>query len=155
MLKWLPLSLLIIIIDQATKWWAISELALYESIPVFPSFNITLAYNHGAAFSFLAGEAGWQRWFFVGLALVVSVALLLWLSKLKSHAKLEAASLTLILGGAIGNVIDRFIHGYVIDFLDVYYGSYHWPIFNIADSAICVGAALLIIDSFRKKSEQE
>ncbi|HDZ16403.1 MAG TPA: lipoprotein signal peptidase [Methylophaga aminisulfidivorans] len=155
MLKWLPLSLLIIIIDQATKWWAISELALYESIPVFPSFNITLAYNHGAAFSFLAAEAGWQRWFFVGLALVVSVALLLWLSKLKSHAKLEAASLTLILGGAIGNVIDRFIHGYVIDFLDVYYGSYHWPIFNIADSAICVGAALLIIDSFRKKSEQE
>jgi signal peptidase II len=107
-----------------------------------------MAHNTGAAFSFLAQAGGWQRWFFVGLTVIISTGLIIWLKKLSSAAKLEAISISMILGGAIGNVIDRLCHGYVIDFLDVYYGSYHWPTFNIADSAIVVGAALLIIDSF-------
>ena len=155
MLKWLNLSALVIVFDQLSKWWANSALELYQSIAVLPFFNITLAYNHGAAFSFLASESGWQRWFFTGLAVVVSIVLLVWLKRLKTDAKLEAISLALILGGALGNVIDRVIHGYVIDFLDVYYGTYHWPAFNVADSAICVGAILLILDSFRNKTEQK
>jgi signal peptidase II len=155
MLKWLNLSALVIVFDQLSKWWADSALELYQSIAVLPFFNITLAYNHGAAFSFLASESGWQRWFFTGLAIVVSIVLFFWIKRLKTDAKWEAISLALILGGALGNVIDRVIHGYVIDFLDVYYGTYHWPAFNVADSAICVGAILLILDSFRNKTEQK
>ena len=155
MLKWLNLSALVIVFDQLSKWWANSALELYQSIAVLPFFNITLAYNHGAAFSFLASESGWKRWFFTGLAVVVSIVLLVWLKRLKTDAKLEAISLALILGGALGNVIDRVVHGYVIDFIDVYYGTYHWPAFNVADSAICVGAILLILDSFRNKTEQK
>ena len=155
MLKWMNLSALVIVFDQLSKWWANSALELYQSIAVLPFFNITLAYNHGAAFSFLASESGWQRWFFTGLAVVVSIVLLVWLKRLKTDAKLEAISLALILGGALGNVIDRVVHGYVIDFIDVYYGTYHWPAFNVADSAICVGAILLILDSFRNKTEQK
>jgi len=153
MLKWLNLSALIILLDQLTKWISLSVLDLYETVPVMPFFNFTMAHNYGAAFSFLSSAGGWQRWFFVALAVMVSVALSIWMKKLKPSAKLEAAALALIIGGAVGNVIDRFVHGYVIDFLDVYYGSYHWPAFNIADSAICIGAVLLILDSFRSKTE--
>jgi len=155
MLKWLNLSAVVIVLDQLSKWLMTSWLDLHESVAVIPSFNLTLAHNYGAAFSFLASAGGWQRWFFVVLALAISTALIIWLKRLGSYARLEAASLALILGGAIGNVIDRLIHGYVIDFLDVYYGSYHWPAFNIADSAICVGAVLLILDSFRSKTEPQ
>lgn len=154
MLKWLNLSALIIVLDQLTKWLMSSWLDLYETVAVVPYFNLTLAHNYGAAFSFLASAGGWQRWFFTILAIVVSIVLTVWMKRLKANAKLEAISLALILGGAIGNVIDRVAHGYVIDFLDVYVGSYHWPAFNIADSAICVGAVLLIFDSFRSKTEQ-
>lgn len=153
MLKWLNLSALVIILDQLTKWISVSVLDLYETVPVMPFFNFTMAHNYGAAFSFLSSAGGWQRWFFVALAVIVSVALSIWLKKLKPTAKLEAAALALIIGGAVGNVIDRFVHGYVIDFLDLYYGNYHWPAFNIADSAICIGAMLLILDSFRNKTE--
>jgi signal peptidase II len=128
-------------------------MTLYQTIEVMPHFNFTLAYNYGAAFSFLADAGGWQRWFFTGLAAVFSVVISVWIARLKPTAKLEAISLSLILGGAVGNLIDRLLFGYVIDFLDIYYGSYHWPAFNIADSAICVGAVLLILDSFRKKDE--
>lgn len=154
MLKWLWLSVFVLVLDQATKWLAENTLSLYETIAVLPSLNITLAYNSGAAFSFLADAGGWQRWFFIGLALVVSLVLLVWLAKLKPQAKLEALSLSLILGGAIGNVIDRVAFGHVIDFIDVYYGAMHWPAFNLADSAICIGAVLLIIDSFVSKPEE-
>lgn len=154
MLKWLWLSVFVLVIDQITKWWADSSLSLYETIAVLPSLNITLAYNTGAAFSFLADAGGWQRWFFIGLALVVSLVLIVWLAKLRPQAKLEALSLSLILGGAIGNVIDRVLFGHVIDFIDVYYGTAHWPAFNIADSAIVLGAVLLIIDSFITKPEE-
>lgn len=155
MLKWLNLSAVVIVLDQLSKWLMTSWLDLHQTVPVMPSFNLTLAHNYGAAFSFLASAGGWQRWFFVILAVAVSLVLIIWLKKLQHHARLEAASLALILGGAIGNVIDRLIYGYVVDFLDVYYGSYHWPAFNIADSAICVGAVLLIFDSFRHKPEPE
>lgn len=154
MLKYLWLSLAIIIADQISKTVMVNWLDLYETVPVLPFFNLTLAHNSGAAFSFLAGAGGWQRWFFVVLAAVISVVLIIWMRRLAPTAKLEAISLALIIGGAIGNVIDRLVYGYVIDFLDVYAGSYHWPAFNIADSAICVGAVLLIIDSFRKPAEQ-
>jgi signal peptidase II len=155
MLKWLNLSALVIVFDQLTKWLMSSWLDLYETVAIIPYFNLTLAHNYGAAFSFLASAGGWQRWFFTILAIVVSVVLTIWMKRLKANARLEAISLALILGGAIGNVIDRVLHGYVIDFLDVYIGSYHWPAFNIADSAICVGAVLLIFDSFRSKTEQQ
>lgn len=152
MLKWLSVTAVVIIIDQLTKWVMSSWLSLYETVNIMPFFNLTMAHNTGAAFSFLAQAGGWQRWFFVGLATVISLVLIVWLRKVTDKT-VEALSISLILGGAIGNVIDRINLGYVIDFLDVYYGSYHWPAFNIADSAIVVGACLLIIDSFRTKPE--
>jgi signal peptidase II len=155
MLKWLNLSALVIVLDQLTKWLMVNWLELHQTVEVLPFFNFTLAHNYGAAFSFLASAGGWQRWFFVALAVIISIALTVWLKRLPTNARLEAASLALILGGAIGNVIDRLIYGYVIDFLDVFYGSYHWPAFNIADSAICIGAVLLILDSFRNKTEPQ
>ena len=154
MLKWLWLTVLVIVLDQLTKWGMSSWLSLHESVAVIPMFNLTLAHNTGAAFSFLAQSSGWQRWFFIGLAVTISVVLLIWLARLKPHAKLEAVALTMILGGALGNVIDRVHLGYVIDFLDFYVNNYHWPAFNVADSAICIGAILLLIDSLRSKSEQ-
>ena len=153
MLKYLWLSAVVIVLDQASKWFMTSILSLHESIAVMPFFNFTLAHNYGAAFSFLAGAGGWQRWFFIILTTVISIALVIWLKKLSSHAKLEAVSISLILGGAIGNVIDRINFGYVVDFLDFYYGSAHFATFNIADSAIVVGAGLLILDSFISKPE--
>ncbi len=154
MLKWLWITALVLVLDQITKWVANTSMSLYQTIEVMPYFNFTLAYNHGAAFSFLADAGGWQRWFFTGLAAVFSVVIFVWLMRLKSSAKLEAISLSLILGGAVGNLIDRVLFGYVIDFLDVYYQGYHWPAFNIADSAICIGAVLLILDSFKHKPEE-
>jgi signal peptidase II len=153
MLKYLWISALVLVIDQITKYIANTSMSLYQTIEVIPYFNFTLAYNYGAAFSFLADAGGWQRWFFTGLAAIFSAVIFVWITRLKSTAKLEVISLSLILGGAIGNLIDRLIFGYVIDFLDVYYQSYHWPAFNIADSAICIGAVLLILDSFKKKDE--
>lgn len=152
-MKWLWLTALIIVLDQASKWLMSAWLDLYQSVVVLPFFNLTLAHNSGAAFSFLANAGGWQRWFFIVLALTVSLVLLIWLSRLKANARMEAAALSLIMGGALGNVIDRFIHGYVVDFLDFHAAGYHWPAFNVADMAIFIGAALLIIDSVLKPSE--
>ena len=155
MLKYLTVTGLVIVFDQVSKWLMVSWLSLYETVAVMPYFNLTMAHNHGAAFSFLAQAGGWQRWFFIGLALAISTFLLFWLARFKPHAKLEAISLSLILGGAIGNVIDRIVYGYVIDFLDFYIGTSHWPAFNIADSAICVGAVLLILDSFKSEDKSQ
>ena len=155
MLKYLSITGLVIVLDQVSKWWMVSWLSLYETVAIMPYFNLTMAHNHGAAFSFLAQAGGWQRWFFIGLAVVISVVLLIWLAKLKPTAKLEALSLSLILGGAMGNVMDRIMYGYVIDFLDVYVGTSHWPAFNIADSAICIGAVLLILDSFKSEDKSQ
>jgi signal peptidase II len=155
MLKYLSITSLVIVLDQVSKWWMVSWLSLYETVAIMPYFNLTMAHNYGAAFSFLAQAGGWQRWFFIGLALIISVVLLVWLAKLKPTAKLEAISLSLILGGAMGNVMDRIMYGYVVDFLDVYVGTSHWPAFNIADSAICIGAVLLILDSFKSEDKSQ
>jgi len=120
---------------------------LYQSIPVIPYFSLTYVHNTGAAFSFLSQAGGWQRWFFAGLALTVSVVITIWLARLKKHEILLAVALSLVLGGAVGNLIDRLLYGYVIDFLDVYYQDWHWPAFNIADSAITLGVSLMLLES--------
>ena len=151
MMKWLWLSVLALILDQVSKVWIDTNMSLYESIPVIPSFSITYAHNYGAAFSFLSDAGGWQRWFFAGLAATISIGIIIWIKRLKPSETLSAISLSLILGGAIGNLIDRVMYGYVIDFLDVYYQSYHWPVFNIADSAISLGVGLMLYESFTTK----
>ncbi|MET0100818.1 MAG: signal peptidase II [Sedimenticola sp.] len=154
MLRWLWLSAIIIGLDQVSKQLVESSLMLYEAVPVMPYFNLTLAYNEGAAFSFLSDQGGWQRWFFSGLALLVSIILVIWISRLQQRERLIAISLSLIVGGAIGNLIDRVLFGHVIDFLDLYYGQWHWPAFNIADSAIFVGVVLMLLDAFRGEPEE-
>ena len=148
MLKWLGLSLLAIILDQGSKLAITSSMQLYQSIQIMPYFNLTYVHNTGAAFSFLSEAGGWQRWFFAGLALVISGVIAVWLARLKQHETLLAVALSLVLGGAIGNLIDRLVYGYVIDFLDVYYQTWHWPAFNIADSAITLGVILMLVESF-------
>lgn len=147
MLKWLWLSALVLILDQASKLAVDANMQLHDSIPLLPYFNLYYAHNTGAAFSFLAQAGGWQRWLFAALALVVSGVIGVWLTKLQRHETLLATALSLVLGGAIGNLIDRVAYGYVIDFLDVYYQDWHWPAFNIADSAICIGVALMLLEN--------
>jgi len=148
MLKWLWLSLIALILDQWSKIAIDGSMRLYESIAIIPGFNLTYVHNTGAAFSFLSEAGGWQRWFFAAMAFVISVVLTIWLYRLKKHETLLAVALALVLGGAIGNLIDRLAYGYVIDFLDVYYQTRHWPAFNIADSAITVGVFLMLLESF-------
>lgn len=146
-LRWLWVSLAVLLFDQATKYLADSAMVLHEPIVLIPGLALTKAYNLGAAFSFLDDASGWQRWFFSGLALVVSSILLVWLRRLPAGEWRTALALALILGGAVGNLVDRVLYGHVIDFIDVYYRAWHWPTFNIADSAISVGAALLVLDA--------
>ena len=148
MLKWLWLSLLAIIFDQASKLAVNASMQLHDSISLLPYFNLTYVHNKGAAFSFLSEAGGWQRWFFATLAFIISAVLSVWLARLQKHETLLAVALSLVLGGAIGNLIDRLAYGYVIDFLDVYYNGWHWPAFNIADSAITLGVALMLAESF-------
>lgn len=148
-LKWLWISLLVIILDLSTKAIASHYLVLHQPVPVFPGFNWTLMHNTGAAFSFLSDASGWQRWFFTVVAIVVSVGITIWMKRLQSSQIWLAISLALILGGALGNVWDRLTLGYVVDFIQVYYDKWAWPAFNVADSAIFVGAVILIIDSLR------
>ena len=150
MLKWIWLAVVVVILDQLTKYIASTSLELHQSVAVMPMFNWTLMHNPGAAFSFLANEGGWQRWFFAVIAIAVSAVIVLWIKRLQQHEKWQAVALALILGGAIGNVIDRIWLGYVVDFIDVYYEHMHWPAFNIADSAITIGVVLIIIDSIRE-----
>ena len=153
MLKWLSLSVLVIIADLASKHFASVNLEYAVPVPIMPSFNLTLLHNTGAAFSFLATESGWQRWFFVILASVVSLALIKWLSSLQKEPWV-AMAVALILGGAIGNLYDRITLGYVVDFLHFYWGDYHFPAFNIADTAISIGAGFMILDVFRSKKSE-
>jgi signal peptidase II len=146
MLRWLWFSLLIIVLYQVTKQLIEASFMVYETLSVLPFFNLTLAYNEGAAFSFLSDQGGWQRWFFALMASGVTIVLVVWLSRLRGE-KVLALSLALVIGGAVGNLIDRLLFGHVIDFLDFFYGQYHWPAFNVADIAISIGVALLFIDA--------
>lgn len=146
---WLGLALIIMLADQFTKTLVVGYYQLGDSTRLTSFFNLVRAHNTGAAFSFLAGAGGWQRWFFTTIGIVAAVVIT-WLLRTHSGQKLFAFALACILGGAIGNVIDRVMYGYVVDFLDFYYGSWHFPAFNVADSAISLGAACLIWDELRR-----
>jgi len=137
----------VVMLDQLSKQLAEQWLHLYQPVPLLPSFNLTLMYNEGAAFSFLSDAGGWQRWLFAALAFTISLAIIWWLKGLQRREKRLAIALALILGGAVGNLIDRLLYGHVVDFLDVYYADWHWPAFNIADAAISVGAVLMVLDA--------
>ncbi len=150
-MKWLWLSALAVLLDQLTKYIAEAELLLHKPVAVFPGFNFTLMYNKGAAFSFLSEAGGWQRIFFVAISCIISIFLFFWLRQITQDEKqktnrLLQIAIALILGGAIGNLVDRAMTGAVVDFIQVYYSTYYFPAFNIADSAITLGAGLLILD---------
>jgi signal peptidase II len=147
--RWLPLGALVILLDQLSKAWIERHLELYESLRVFSLLNITRLHNTGAAFSFLADRDGWQRWFFTGLAAAVSIGILFWLRRIDARTQpWLTAGLALVLGGALGNLIDRLRLGFVIDFVHAHWEDAYFPAFNVADSAITVGAALLVIDAW-------
>ena len=154
-MNWLWISTLVAVLDQITKYIADSNLDLRVPVEVFLGLNMTLCYNKGAAFSFLSNAGGWQRWFLMAISFVISLVLVFWLRNVDKNRKSLAWGLALILGGAIGNLIDRTLYGYVIDFIDVYYDYWHWPAFNIADSAISIGAGLLILDMFTYKETEQ
>jgi signal peptidase II len=145
----LLLALLVLVLDQLSKWWALSVFQPYEVVPVLPVFNLTLVFNEGAAFSFLSDAGGWQRWFFVGLSSIISLGLLVWLMRLRPGEKFVGVSLAMILGGALGNLLDRLRLGKVVDFLDFYWQNWHWPAFNLADSAITIGVVLMFWATWR------
>ena len=145
---WIVLAALVIVADQATKWAIVQWVDLYQKVPINSFINLTHQRNTGAAFSFLADAGGWQRWFFIVLASSVSAVIAVWLWRIrKERQTILAAGLALVLGGAIGNLIDRVKHGYVTDFIQVWFGDWAYPSFNVADAGITVGAALLIIDA--------
>ncbi len=150
MRKWLGLAFAVIVADHLTKFWVSATLDYQEAIPVLPFFSLVLVHNTGAAFSFLADAGGWQRWFFIAVGIVATVVIVRLLKRHGDEPHL-ALPLALVLGGALGNVIDRVVLGYVVDFLYFHYRGFAWPAFNVADSAITVGAALLIWDSVRGK----
>ncbi len=147
-LPWYVIATAVIVLDQASKLAAEAYLAYLHPVPLLPVLSLTLSYNPGAAFSFLGDASGWQRWFFTGFALLVSVALIIWLRRLPPGERVMTWGLSLLLGGALGNVIDRLVHGHVIDFIHVHYKGWHYPIFNIADSAITVGVLLVLYQAF-------
>jgi signal peptidase II len=147
---WLGLALAVIVVDHITKFWVSSTLDYHEFVPVLPFFSLVLVHNTGAAFSFLADAGGWQRWFFIAVGAIATVVIVR-LLKRHAHEPRLAVPLALVLGGALGNVIDRIVLGYVVDFLYFHYRGFSWPAFNVADSAIFVGAALIIWDSLRGK----
>ncbi|MBV8782856.1 MAG: lipoprotein signal peptidase [Gammaproteobacteria bacterium] len=149
--RWLPLSAAVVVLDQLVKAWIVHHFALFERVHVLGVLDIILTYNTGAAFSFLAGATGWQRWLFIALALIVCSVLILWLRRLRAGREdLLAAALALIAGGAFGNMLDRLLHGRVVDFVHVHWQQHYFPAFNVADSAITIGAVLLLIDAWRE-----
>lgn len=143
--RWLGIALIILMLDQLTKIAVVGAFQLGETMPITSFFNLVRVHNPGAAFSFLADAGGWQRWFFTGLG-VLAAGVMVYLLRMHTGQTLFCLALSLLLGGAVGNVIDRLLYSYVIDFLDFYYGTWHFPAFNVADSAITVGAGLLILD---------
>ena len=150
LIKWLMLAAVIVLADYFTKQWALLHLVLHEPQAVLPYFNFTLVYNQGAAFSMLSNENGWQRWFLSAIALVVSVFIVYWLKRTPQTPTVHKLGLACVLGGALGNAIDRLYYGYVIDFLDFHLGVWHFPAFNLADSAITCGAILLLLTMWKK-----
>ena len=148
--RWLGLSALVIVLDQLSKAWISSHFAYGENLAILGVFNLVLAHNTGAAFSMLNDAGGWQRWMFSAIAVVASVWIV-WLLRKHPQQKLFCLALALILGGALGNLMDRIAYGYVVDFLDFHWDSHHFPAFNVADSAITCGAALMLLDSFTHK----
>jgi signal peptidase II len=156
-LGWLWLTALVFVVDQTSKWFFETELSLYQRIVVIPDlFSWTLAYNTGAAFSFLADSSGWQRWLFALIAIVVSGVLVVWLKRLKPGETWLAIALALVLGGALGNLYDRIVLGHVVDFILVHWQDrWRFPAFNVADSAITVGAIMLALDMFKSKKSGE
>lgn len=151
--RWYALAALIVILDQVSKHWISATLSYGEPVVFTPFFNFTLLHNPGAAFSFLSEAGGWQRWFFTAVAIVISVVLVVWIARI-AHRRYEALALALILGGALGNVYDRVLFGYVVDFIVVHYEDYYWPAFNIADAAITLGAGVLIFDMLFSKDKR-
>ncbi len=145
--KWLVLAAVLVLLDQLSKYVAVKTIDPNAAIPVLPFLSLVLTHNTGAAFSFLADASGWQRWFFVFIAIVASV-LIIWMLRRRRHETFLCIALTLVLGGAVGNLIDRLTTGGVVDFVLVYWRQYHWPAFNFADSCITVGAVMLIWDGF-------
>ena len=151
-LGWLVLSLLVLVIDQVSKAHFEGTLEMFQQIVVIPDyFSWTLAYNTGAAFSFLADSGGWQRWFFAGIAVGICVILAVLMYRSKATQKLNNIAYALIIGGALGNLFDRLWHGFVVDMIDFYVGDWHFATFNLADSAICVGAVLIVLEGFLPK----
>jgi len=154
MSRWLLLAACIVALDQGTKYLATGMLELHTPVPLLPFLNLTLIYNPGAAFSFLSEAGGWQRWLFISLSIGVSIVLIGWLRTIPRDQFLLPMALTLVLGGALGNVWDRIVLGAVIDFIDLHYQGWHWPTFNLADSSIALGAFLLLITMFSTPREE-
>ncbi len=147
-LRWLWLAALVLILDVISKQWVMSRFTLHETLPMIPSVNLTYAQNPGAAFSFLADKSGWQRWFFAGIAVVITLTLLVFMYRSSARNHLTNCAYALIIGGALGNLFDRIMYAVVIDFIDFYVNDWHWPTFNLADTAICIGAALIAMEGF-------
>ncbi len=148
--KYYFLSLILVIADQLTKMMVLGSLELYESIEITSFFSLTHVHNYGAAFSFLADEDGWQQYFLVSISAIASIAIILWMSKTSTNQPYKLIALSLILSGAIGNLIDRAVFGFVIDFINLHYQDFYWPVFNVADTAITLGVILLLLVDFKQ-----
>ncbi|AOF53556.1 signal peptidase II [Rodentibacter caecimuris] len=153
-LSFLWLSAVVFVLDLFTKYLVVQKFDLYESVNILPVFNLTYVRNYGAAFSFLADHDGWQKYFFIVLAIGISLMLMYFLKKNTAGQKLQNSAYALIIGGALANMVDRTYHGFVVDFLDFYWDIYHYPVFNIADVAICIGAGLLMLDAFKSEKKK-
>jgi len=150
-LRWLVVTVLVLVLDRASKQLAIHYLVAGAPLPVFPHFNLTLVFNRGAVFGFLATGSGWQNWFFSAIAIVATLVIVVLLAHFSWREKWSCFALALIAGGAPGNLADRLLYGHVIDFFDFYMGKWHFAVFNIADSAICIGVFMLLLDALRQK----
>lgn len=156
-LRWLWLAVLVFALDLGTKTIVMDNMQYgwAHRIELLPFFNLLYVHNYGAAFSFLSDAGGWQRWFFAVMAVGISAVLMYWMRRLPATNRILNVAYALVIGGAFGNLYDRLVYGYVIDFIDLFIGEYHWPAFNIADTAICIGAGLIILDSFINKEESQ
>lgn len=150
---WLWIAALVLLLDRLTKYLALHTLEAYQPVSIFSFFNFTLAYNKGAAFNFLYSASGWQTWLFGTLAIVVSIGILFWLKSLTFKQRWMSIALSFVLGGALGNLSDRLSYGHVIDFIEVHLSNWYFPAFNVADSAICIGAIMIILDALVKKHQ--